>query len=262
MIGMIPFIKSMEFRFDKNSRTILDTYCHAVSIICIIQILLQVFCGIDVRENIVITHLVIAVGCLLFVGDVIYVRFRCKNNSAGSINPKASFILIAGILADVVSFYVRGTSSGLLFSLLGMLIFIIFTGVTMMFHYVEQERMLAEKERQLTEGRISTMISQIRPHFIYNTLGSIEQLCELDPKTAANVVHNFARYLRCNFSELENTAPIRLSQELEHIRCYVSIEQIRFPDITVNIDVRTVQMIFCFLHCQFSHWWKIPLSMD
>lgn len=250
MIGVIPFMKSMGLSFDKKRRRILDTYCQAVSIICIIQILLQVFCGIDIRENFVIIHLVIAVGCLLFVGDLLFVRFRCTPDPSGIIDPKASLILIAGVLADVAFFYVRGTSSGLLFSLLGILIFIIITGISMMFHYIEQERKLAEKERQLTESHISTMISQIRPHFIYNTLGSIEQLCELDPKTAANVVHNFARYLRCNFSELENTAPIRLSQELEHIRYYVSIEQIRFPDITVNIDVQTDDFLLPALSVQ------------
>lgn len=52
---------------------------------------------------------------------------------------------------------------------------------------------------QLAQSRISTMMSQIRPHFIYNTLGSIEQLCELDPPKAGELVHNFAKYLRGNF---------------------------------------------------------------
>ena len=40
---------------------------------------------------------------------------------------------------------------------------------------------------QLTESRVSTMMSQIRPHFIYNTLGSIEQLCSIDPPKAENL---------------------------------------------------------------------------
>jgi hypothetical protein len=48
---------------------------------------------------------------------------------------------------------------------------------------------------ELAESRISTMMSQIRPHFIYNTLGSIEQLCLLDPPKAGVLVHIFAKYL-------------------------------------------------------------------
>ena len=101
-----------------------------------------------------------------------------------------------------------------------------------------------EKEKmslnvQLAESRISTMMSQIRPHFIYNTLGSIEQLCELDPPKAGELVHNFAKYLRGNFGELDNPKPIRMSQEMEHVRHYISIENVRFPDMTFSFEMRS-----------------------
>ena len=76
---------------------------------------------------------------------------------------------------------------------------------------------------KLAESRISTMMSQIRPHFIYNTLGSIEQLCKMDPPKASDLAHNFAKYLRGNFGELDNPKPILMSQEMEHVRYYVSI---------------------------------------
>ena len=103
----------------------------------------------------------------------------------------------------------------------------------------EQERMLASQERQLTENKIATMMSQIRPHFIYNTLGSIEQLCELDSKMAAEMVHNFSKYLRGNFSEMDNIAPVPLSKEIEHCRYYVSIEKVRFPDMEIIFDIQS-----------------------
>ena len=92
---------------------------------------------------------------------------------------------------------------------------------------------------QLAESRISTMMSQIRPHFIYNTLGSIEQLCEIEPKKAGELVHNFAKYLRGNFGELDNPKPILLSQEMEHVRHYISIENVRFPDMTFSFELRS-----------------------
>lgn len=176
-------------------------------------------------------------------------------------------------MADVIAFYVRDTSSGLLFSLLSMLIYIIYMGVRRVFHYVRQEkqfaeqerilaedeRQLAEKERQLTESSIATMISQIRPHFIYNTLGSIEQLCELQPEAAAKLVHNFSCYLRGNFSELDNHVPIHLSKEIEHVRYYVSIEQVRFP-IWKSFLICSPVISFS-RHCLCSRWLKMPLSM-
>jgi sensor histidine kinase YesM len=92
---------------------------------------------------------------------------------------------------------------------------------------------------QLAETRISTMISQIRPHFIYNTLGSIEQLCHLDPPKAGELVHDFAKYLRGNFGELDNPRPILMSQEMEHVRHYVSIENVRFPDMTFSFEMNS-----------------------
>ena len=92
---------------------------------------------------------------------------------------------------------------------------------------------------QLAESRISTMMRQIRPHIIYNTLGSIEQLCELDPPKAGKLVHNFAKYLRGIFGELDNPKPIRMSQEMEHVRHYISIENVRFPDMTFSFEMRS-----------------------
>ena len=89
---------------------------------------------------------------------------------------------------------------------------------------------------ELAESRISTMMSQIRPHFIYNTLGSIEQLCKLNPPKAGELVHSFAKYLRGNFGELDNPRPILFSQEMEHVHHYVSIENVRFPDMTFTFE--------------------------
>lgn len=92
---------------------------------------------------------------------------------------------------------------------------------------------------QLAKSRISTMMSQIRPHFIYNTLGSIEQLCSMDPPKAGELVHNFAKYLRGNFGELDNPKPILMSREMEHVQHYVSIEKVRFPDMTFLFEMNT-----------------------
>ena len=102
---------------------------------------------------------------------------------------------------------------------------------------LETEKLLLNT--QLTESRVSTMMSQIRPHFIYNTLGSIEQLCELDPPKAGELVHNFAKYLRGNFGELDNPKPILMSQEMEHVHHYINIENVRFPDMTFSFEMNS-----------------------
>ena len=102
---------------------------------------------------------------------------------------------------------------------------------------LENEKLVLKT--QLTESRVSTMMSQIRPHFIYNTLGSIEQLCEIDPPKAGELVHNFAKYLRGNFGELDNPKPILMSQEMQHVHHYISIENVRFPDMTFTFEMKS-----------------------
>ena len=103
---------------------------------------------------------------------------------------------------------------------------------------------------QLQENRVAIMISQIQPHFIYNTLGTIQQLCKEDPGQAAQLVQNFSIYLRGNFSELDSTLPIRFSKELEHVRCYTEIELIRFPDMAVRYDIQTEEFLLPALTVQ------------
>lgn len=105
-------------------------------------------------------------------------------------------------------------------------------------------------EKELEDSRIATMLSQIQPHFIYNTLGTIEQLCKEQPEMASELVHNFSLYLRGNFSELDNTAPILLSKEIDHIRHYADIERIRFPDMEIRIELHAEDFLLPALSVQ------------
>ena len=113
---------------------------------------------------------------------------------------------------------------------------------------LEAEKLILKAE--LTESRIATMISQIQPHFIYNTLGTIEQLCITEPKAASKLVRNFSLYLRGNFSELDNAKPIMFSQEMNHVKHYTDIEQVRFPDMTIQYDLRSVEFLLPALSVQ------------
>lgn len=256
MIGMIPLIRSVKKNMNKISCRILDGLCIVVVVVCLIQMLLQIFGIMDVREMMLLIQILIVAGCMVIIGNVIYDRHRYPDKYKNRADRKLSLILVVGILADVAAYYVKN-SSGLLFSLLAMLLYIIFTGIFMLVCYMEQEnelakksKLLAENERQLTENRIATMISQIQPHFIYNTLGTIEQLCMEEPKKAANLVQEFSMYLRGNFTELDNKAPIRLSQELKHVWHYVNIEQIRFPDMQIEYDLKSDEFLLPALTIQ------------
>lgn len=88
----------------------------------------------------------------------------------------------------------------------------------------------AKKEAEAALSRNMLMLSQIRPHFMYNALGSIEVLCKLNPEKAGRAIHHFTHYLRSNMNIVKSEDTIPFSQELEHIRNYVWLEQMRFED--------------------------------
>ena len=118
---------------------------------------------------------------------------------------------------------------------------------------LQRSRLEAEKnivEAQLKESRVAIMLSQIQPHFIYNTLGTIERMCLKDPEKAFDLVRNFSLYLRGNFSELDSITPIRFSEELKHIEHYVNIEKVRFPDMSIEYQVETTDFVLPALSVQ------------
>ena len=118
---------------------------------------------------------------------------------------------------------------------------------------LQRSRLEAEKnmvEAELKDSRISIMLSQIQPHFIYNTLGTIERMCLKDPQKAFELVRNFSLYLRGNFSELDSVTPIRFAEELKHVEYYINIEKVRFPDMSIEYDVEATEFVLPALSVQ------------
>lgn len=94
----------------------------------------------------------------------------------------------------------------------------------------EHEVTMKEQERELAEHRIDIMLSQIQPHFLYNSLGAIYHLCESDPRTARKAIKNFSEFLRGNMESLKSREPIAFEAELNHAANYLYLEQQRFGD--------------------------------
>ena len=91
---------------------------------------------------------------------------------------------------------------------------------------------------RLRETQNYLMQSQMKPHFIFNTLGAIRTLIMSNPKVAYEMTTNFSKYLRANISTIEPGEKIPFSQELDHIKAYVSIERERFKNrIMVIYDI-------------------------
>jgi len=104
--------------------------------------------------------------------------------------------------------------------------------VSSIFYYIWLHlRFVRDHEDDLkARQRMQIMISQIQPHFLYNTLSAIQYLCDSDPKMAGKMTERFSRYLQGNMSVLRDEGEVPFTRELEHTRVYLEIEQIRFGD--------------------------------
>ena len=183
---------------------------------------------------------------IIFLGCLIREFFVTKGKERwlyiGSILPLISFGF--DVIMTAVGLWKGGVSSKYVFVVLFVAAMVVVlkvipNGINALSKAKELETEKIVLNAQLAESRVSTMMSQIRPHFIYNTLGSIEQLCNIDPPKAGELVHNFAKYLRGNFGELDNPKPILMSQEMEHVHHYISIENVRFPDMTFSFEMNS-----------------------
>ena len=95
---------------------------------------------------------------------------------------------------------------------------------------LQQSYLLRRQELRLEKDRMQISLSQIRPHFLYNTLNSIYYLCEKDTAAAKTAVEDFSAYLRGNLDSIEREEKIPLQQELKHVRHYLRLEQMRFDE--------------------------------
>lgn len=103
-----------------------------------------------------------------------------------------------------------------------------------------RKRSLKEKEKELAEQKIALLVSQIQPHFLYNILGTIQWLCETDPPKAREATEQLAWFLRGNMDSLQSVTAIPAARELEHIRCYLRLEGLRFGEKLKTVyDIET-----------------------
>ncbi len=132
--------------------------------------------------------------------------------------------------------------SGLLFktAFVVVLLVFLFLGVKQVVLDHQASIKNAKLKEELENSRITVMLSQIQPHFLYNSLTSVMDLCDKNPKQAKAAIADFADYLRGNLSSLKTENLISFGTELEHIERYLRLEKLRFQDeLEVVYDIQT-----------------------
>ncbi len=142
----------------------------------------------------------------------------------------ANIIFIAGVVYDVL----RGSNiiSGPFGEMFGYtyLVYLLIVAVVS-----AQKHMLMDKKR--LESQINFLHAQIQPHFLYNTINTIIAYSRTDPEQSRSLLIELSTYLRGKFKGEKDMFTL-LKDEIELIKSYLTIEQVRFKErLSVEYDI-------------------------
>lgn len=101
-----------------------------------------------------------------------------------------------------------------------------------------------QEQEQKRLAELETLQAQIKPHFLYNTLDSIRQLCEMrETRDAGAMVEALAKFFRISISGGKEI--ISLADEVEHIQSYLLIQKMRYSD-TFDYKINVNNELFKF----------------
>ena len=144
------------------------------------------------------------------------------------------------INADLVSlaeFYRQSFAWGLSLDLI-VATLIVFAAHALIYYqnFKAGEVQQSELKAQLAQAQLQTLKMQLHPHFLFNTLHSISSLVLEDPPRANSMIARLGDFLRLTL-EHSDEQMVTLKQEIEFLRCYLEIEQVRFED-RLSVDFR------------------------
>ncbi|WP_296486526.1 histidine kinase [Rhodoferax sp.] len=129
------------------------------------------------------------------------------------------------------------------FIVISMIIKVTYKGTVQAEAKAAQATEVAEAEslkRQVIEARMAAMQAQVEPHFLFNTLASIDHLIETDPPRASKMQKNLIALLRATMPTMREAnaqATRDLGRELAMIRPYLEILKVRMED-RLQTDIR------------------------
>lgn len=169
-------------------------------------------------------------------------------------------LVIAGIV--VILKNRKSTTTGdtvihLLYNLAYLALGLLDTLLTTTFHYIvmavfvvviyifisqQRDKELETKQKELAVSELNALRLQMNPHYIYNTLASIDGLVMTEPKEARGLIAKFTKHLRSGYLD-DNPRMVPFEKELENIRCYLAVEEVRFQRIRVEYAIETTDFM-------------------
>ncbi len=191
----------------------------------------------DLKEISILTMCLVQVAVIMLFILLLILIIEYKSCKGSYFSLSFTILLVTSMLVEVFS---RAATNEFISAVFKVAIFIFAVSHFASIMYKAQKSFVQaakaeQMENELIQSKISVMLGQIQPHFLYNTLVVIRQLCDINPKTAKEAVTEFATYLRGNLDSLTLNTTIPFEKEMDHIENYISLEKKRFGD-KINIE--------------------------
>lgn len=108
----------------------------------------------------------------------------------------------------------------------------------------EKDTRKTDAEKLAKEAELFKLRQQLQPHFLFNSLNSINALIGSRPEEARKMVQQLSDFLRGTIKK-EETQWVTLQEELQYLQLYLDIEKVRFGNrlaTDINIDENTQSM--------------------
>jgi two-component system LytT family sensor kinase len=91
----------------------------------------------------------------------------------------------------------------------------------------KSDKRKADAEKLAREAELYNLRQQLQPHFLFNSLNSINALIGIRPEEARKMIHQLSDFLRGTLKK-DDQEPVTLAEELAHLQLYLDIEKVRF----------------------------------
>ena len=243
MYGMsIPLTMYVREKVMRHTGKVL--YCNLLILVQIAVMasafLLHAFDVLDIHVMLLYAMVLLLVSIITAI--VFSVGFYIRRRSYVAIFTMiAPIIMLAVILLEYFQFYYIGTyyfDTGVVCRLGAVMVVIIEVALYVYHIKIENKRLSKINEDNLNL-ELQVLTENIQPHFILNTIGAIRALISEEPKRASELLLDFSRYIRKKLEHKDYFKPVPFTEELEHIKTYLKLEEARFGDtIEVVYDIR------------------------
>ena len=162
-------------------------------------------------------------GALGFVIDVVFIviDIAVLVLLGQNIAPRPKYTFLFSIVLMLIAIGLRVFWPGIYIVAFASCLSMLFMQIAIM---MEQTRVFRQQEIRNEQLKVDLMLGQIQPHFLFNVLYVIQEICLVDAELASKAIAEFSKYLRHNMDSISVNSPIPFKEELEHVRHYVSLQ--------------------------------------